>query len=72
MAQLNWGKDRRRQLTKRAAAEEIEDWRKKRASRASQKRPAHRSKQADRELADKIAREYKLGIAQKLETNYAD
>ena len=55
---LNWDKDRRCQLAKRAIAEEYED---QSCLRSFNKKPVHRSKQADRELADAIAREYQIG-----------
>ena len=55
---LDWTKDRRRQLAKRAIAEEYED---QSCLRSFNKKPAHRSKQADRELADAIAREHQNG-----------
>jgi hypothetical protein len=58
---LNWDKDRQRELAKRSIAEEYEDQRALRSLRASDRRAIPHSKAADRELADAIAREHRIG-----------
>jgi hypothetical protein len=58
---LNWDKDRQRELTKRAIAQEHEEQRALRSLRSCDRKSIPRSKAADRELADAIARQHPIG-----------
>jgi hypothetical protein len=57
---LDWNKDRSRQLTKRAIAEEMEDQQQLHAAQPSRKQPLRQSKAANRAFADEIAQQYEI------------